>query len=126
MNIAKNHFAELVHQGTHKITGSINQPSSSGSAERTILLNILEKQGWALPKWNVTRFTYQQRKFIYDTFMQSEETKKKITPEKVVLMMRTMRHSDGSKFFKPHKFINKDPKLDLYLVECPNNKELKN
>ena len=40
--------------------------------------------------------------------MQGEESKKKITPKKVVLIMRTMRHSDGSKFLKPHKFIDKD------------------
>ena len=44
MDIVKNHFAQLLHQGSHKITGSINQPSSSGSAERTILLNEFEKQ----------------------------------------------------------------------------------
>ena len=67
----KNHFAELVHEGSHEVTGS---------AERTILLKQFEKQGWALPKWNVTRFTYRQRKFIYNTFMQGEETKKKTTP----------------------------------------------
>ena len=114
MDIVKNHFAELVHQGFHKITGSINQPSSSGSAERTILLNEFEKQGWALPKWNVIRYTYRQRNFIYDKFMQGEETQKKITPEKVVLMMRTMRHSDGSKFFKTHEFINKDQIKSLF------------
>ena len=28
--------------------------------------------------------------------------------------MRTMRHSDGSKFFKPHKFINKDEIKSLF------------
>ena len=50
MDIVKNDFAELVHQGSHKITGSIDQPTSSGSAERTILLNKFEKHGWALPK----------------------------------------------------------------------------
>ena len=44
MDIVKNHFAELVHQGFHKITGSINQPSSYDSAERTVLLNEFEKQ----------------------------------------------------------------------------------
>ena len=64
-----------VHQVSHKINGLINQPSSSGSAERTIILNEFEKQGWVLPKQNVTRFTYWQRKFIYNTFMQGEETK---------------------------------------------------
>ena len=37
MDIVKNHFSELVHQGSHKITDSINEPSSSGSVERTIL-----------------------------------------------------------------------------------------
>ena len=47
--------------------------------------------------------------------MQAEETKKKIAPEKVVLMLRTMRHSDGSKFFKPHKFINKDQIKSLFI-----------
>ena len=114
MGIVKNHFAELVHQGSHKITGSINWPNSSGSAGRTTLLNEFDKQEWALPKRNVTRFTYQQRKFIYNTFMQGEETMKKIIPEKVVLMMRTMRHSDGSKFFKPQKFINKDQIKSLF------------
>ena len=36
MDIVKNHFAELVHQGSHKITGSIKQPSSSSSKERTV------------------------------------------------------------------------------------------
>ena len=46
--------------------------------------------------------------------MQGEETQKKITPEKVVLMMRTMRHSDGSKFFKTHEFINKDQTKSLF------------
>ena len=114
MDIVRNHFVELVHQSSHKIIGSINQPSSCGSAERTILSNKFEKQGWALPKQNATRFTYQQRKFIYDTFMQGEETKKKITPEKVVVMMKTMSHSDGSKFFKPHEFKNKDQSKSLF------------
>ena len=114
MDIVKNHFAELVHQVSHKITGSINQPSSSASAKRTIILNAFEKQGWALPKRNVTRFTYRQRKFIYNTFIQGKETKKKTTPEEVVPMMRTLRHSDGSKFFKPHKFINKDKIKSLF------------
>ena len=52
--------------------------------------------------------------------MQGEETMKKIIPEKVVLMMRTMRHSDGSKFFKPQKFINKDQIKSLF----SRNKEL--
>ena len=74
MNIVKNNFAELVDQGSHKTTGSIDQRSNSGLAERTIILNEFEKQGWTLPKRNVARFTYWQRKFIYDTFMQSEET----------------------------------------------------
>ena len=40
----------FLYQGSHKIIGAMNQPSSSGSAERTILLNQFEKQGWALPK----------------------------------------------------------------------------
>ena len=46
--------------------------------------------------------------------MQGEETKKKITPEKVVVMMRTMRHSGGSRFFKPHEFKNKDQSKSLF------------
>ena len=46
--------------------------------------------------------------------MQGEETKKKITPEKVVLMMRTMRDSDGGKFFKPHEFKNEDQIKSLF------------
>ena len=46
--------------------------------------------------------------------MQGEETKKKIAPEKVVLMLRTIRHSDGSKFFKQHEFINKDQIKSLF------------
>ena len=46
--------------------------------------------------------------------MQGEETKKKNTPERVVLMMRTMRHCDGSKFFMPHEFINKDQIKSLF------------
>ena len=54
------------------------------------------------------------KKFIYETLMQGEETKKKIIPEKVVLMMRTMRYSDGSKFFRPHKFIKKDQIKSLF------------
>ena len=69
MDIVKNRFTELIHQGSHKITGSNDQPSSFGSEEKTILLNEFEKQGWALPKRNITRSTYRQRKFIYDTFM---------------------------------------------------------
>ena len=98
MDIVKNHFDELVHQSSHKITASINQPSHSGSAKRTILnklneLNEFEKQGWALPKKNVTRFTYWQRKFIYDIFTQGEDTKKKITPEKVVLKQTRINYS---------------------------------
>ena len=43
-----------------------------------------------------------------------KKLRKKITTEKVVLMMRTMKHSDGSKFFKPHKFINKDQIKSLF------------
>ena len=46
--------------------------------------------------------------------MQGEAAKKKITPEKVVLMMKTMRHSDGSNFFKPHEFIKKDQIKSLF------------
>ena len=46
--------------------------------------------------------------------MQGEETMKNITPYKVVLMMGTMWHSDGSKFFKPHNFINKDQTKSLF------------
>ena len=49
---------------------------------------------------------------------------------KVILMMRTMRHFDDSKFFKPQKFINKEHNLIRmnrpYLVECQKNKELEN
>lgn len=43
-----------------------------------------------------------------------KKLRKKLTPEKVVLMMKTMRHSDGSKFFKPQEFINKDQIKSLF------------
>ena len=44
MDLVQNHFAELVHQGSHRISGSFDQPSSSCSAEITTLLNKFEKR----------------------------------------------------------------------------------
>ena len=43
--------------------------------------------GWALPRRSTFRYSYKQKKFLYDLF-EGEKTGKKVAPEQVVLKMR--------------------------------------
>ena len=43
--------------------------------------------GWALPHRNTFRYSYKQKKFLYDLF-EGEKTGKKVAPEQVVLKTR--------------------------------------
>ena len=86
MDIAKCNFAELVHHSSHKVIGLISQPSSIKPAETGVLLYQFMNLSWA---------------FVFHAFMEGEETDKKFTPQKVVLMMRNLKHTDYGKFFKP-------------------------
>lgn len=104
----------LVHHSSHQVIGLISQPSCTKAVKTAVLLDHLENPKWALAKPNTTRFTYWQRKFVFDAFMEGEETETKSTPEKVVLMMRNLKHTDDGKFLKPEEFITKNQIQSLF------------
>ena len=52
------------------------------------LMTLFCDPGWALPHRNTFRYSYKQKKFLYDLFKEGEKTGKKVAPEQVVLKMR--------------------------------------
>ena len=52
------------------------------------LMSLVKEQGWALPKRSNFRYTVEQKKFLYDLFMEGEKTGKKKSPEEVENLVR--------------------------------------
>ena len=55
--------------------------------EAPIFSEVL-KQGWAIPKINTFRYSFAQKKFLYDLFMEGHKNGKKKSPEEAVMVLR--------------------------------------
>ena len=62
--------------------------------EAPIFSEVL-KQGWAIPKINTFRYSFAQKKFLYDLFMEGHKNGKKKSPEEVVMVLRN--HFESTK-----------------------------
>ena len=58
------------------------------------------KQGWAIPTIATFRYSFDQKKFLYDIFMTGQETGKKKSPEEVELLVR-------KNFASPKDYVTK-------------------
>ena len=62
--------------------------SMDAACKQVPLMTLFCEPGWALPHRNTFRYSYKQKKFLYDQFEEGEKTGKKMSPEQVVLKMR--------------------------------------
>ena len=58
------------------------------------------KQGWAIPTIATFRYSFDQKKFLYDIFMTGQDTGKKKSPEEVELLVR-------KNFASPKDYVTK-------------------
>ena len=52
------------------------------------LMKLFTKEGWSLPTRKMFRYSYKQKKLLYDYFMEGELSKKKLSPEQVAKLLR--------------------------------------
>lgn len=90
IDYVKSEFANLVQEQSHNISVITEIPEilNEVSSLSLSLHAMFKTDGWALPKRSNKRFTYKQKKFLYDEFMMGEESGRKTTAEKVVQKMR--------------------------------------
>ena len=53
------------------------------------LMDFFKTKGWALPKKSNFRYSYEQKKLLYDYFIEGEKSGKKYTPEQVEQLVRS-------------------------------------
>ena len=60
----------------------------STAVKRVPLFAKVTCQGWAIPRVKTFRYSYEQKKFLYDIFMEGETSGKKINPDEAELRVR--------------------------------------
>ena len=85
----------LSHFVTSNTNVELHENDSKTAVKDAHLFSEFYKQGWAIPKINYFRYSFDQKKFLYDIFMEGQRTGKKKSPEEVGVIMR--RHFKSSK-----------------------------
>ena len=52
------------------------------------VMEYFTKEGWALPVQSNSRYSVNQKKILYNLFMQGEDSNKKVTPDQAVQEIR--------------------------------------
>lgn len=67
---------------------SVSDISLTEAAKLVPLIQVFEKEGWALPVRSTFRYTYKQKKLLYDFFMEGEISGKKMRADQVEKLSR--------------------------------------
>ena len=84
MKVSSQLHTEHVHLGI-----DVSETKLADAIEETPLLRRISEQGWALPRRKTFRYSYEQKKILYDIFMDGEKTGKKKSPDEAERLLRT-------------------------------------
>jgi hypothetical protein len=107
-------YAKRMHSLTGQIENEAQTTKSENATQKPRNPNEeFEKEGWALPTRKKTRFSLKQKGYLYDLFMNGEETGRKIRPEEAV---RKMQRAEilGGKIFSPTEYLTTDQVRSLF------------
>ena len=80
------------------------------------LHETLNTAGWALPKRSNTRFSFKQRKFLYEEFMAGGKTGKKATPDGILRKMRSLRDKKNTRLFFQNEYLSMFSRMTKALI----------
>ena len=95
MDVARSSFIRKMKVSSQLNTAPINvginvsETKLSEAIENTPLLRRISEQGWELPRRQTFRYSYTQKKLLYDIFMGGERTGKKKSPDEAERFLRT-------------------------------------
>ena len=95
------------HQVSSSTAFEISEQSIESALKSAPLFKLVTKQGWAIPTVETFRYSYEQKKFLYDIFMNGQETGKKKSPEEVELLAR-------NHFASPKDYVTKSQIRSLF------------
>ena len=84
IDYVKSYFADFLQTSSHQSVSVTNDVTVIKNTSDCMLMEGFQKPGWAIPKRQVVRFSFDQRMYLYSEFMAGEKSGKKITPDKVV------------------------------------------
>ena len=68
--VKKMKLSSAAHQVTSNTMVKLSELSRFSAVQGSQLFSEVSIQGWALPRMNYFRYTYAQKKFLYDIFME--------------------------------------------------------
>ena len=94
MDFVRSSFVEKLKSTSHLHSEQTYLDVQTVDEAEFPLMKKISERGWALPLRQYFRYNYQQKKLLYDFFMEGERTGKKKSPDEVHLLIRSSLRVD--------------------------------